>query len=161
MLDKEALLEIMRELGKTGVKELIVTHDRVEMRTYERGGAEGAGGVIPRPAPVSAPVDPEPDMPAKPKAEPRPATEPVNNGVDIKAPLPGTVYVAPGHDNNGKPLPGEGVAVEEGTIIALVEAMKMFNEVFSPVKGTIRSLKVRNETGVKVGDLMMVIEKSA
>ena len=51
--------------------------------------------------------------------------------------------------------------MEKGSIIALVEAMKMFNEVFSPVKGTIRSIKVKKETNVKVGDLMMVIEKSA
>ena len=154
MLNKESLLEIMRELGKTGVKELIVTHDRVEMRTYERGAAEFASGRSPASDIVASPV-PEPGLKEKVEEEPR------ENSVEIKAPLPGTAYLAPGKDNNGKTLPGVGDSVEKESIIALVEAMKMFNEVFSPVKGTIRSIKVKNETNVKVGDLMMVIEKSA
>ena len=154
MLNKESLIEIMRELGKTGVKELIVAHDRVEMRTYERGAAEVSNGRSPAPEIVSSPV-PEPGLKEKVNEEPR------ANLVEIKAPLPGMAYLAPSKDNNGKTLPGEGDSVEEGSVIALVEAMKMFNEVFSPVKGTIRSIKVKKETNVKVGDLMMVIEKSA
>jgi len=156
MLNKESLLEIMRELGKTCVKELIVTHDRVEMRTYERGATEASGGrnVAPAPEIVSSPV-PETGLKEKIKEKLR------ENSVEIKSPLPGTAYLAPGKDTNGKALPGEGASVKEGSLIALVEAMKMFNEVFSPVKGTIRSIKVGNETSVKVGDLMMVIEKSA
>ena len=153
MLNKESLLEIMRELGKTAVKELIVTHDRVEIRTYERGTAEVSSERSPAPEIVSSP-DPEPDLNEKVKEEPH------ANSVEIKAPLPGMAYVAPGKDNNGKTLPGEGDSVKEGSIIALVEAMKMFNEVFSPVKGTIRSIKIKKETSVKVGDLIMVIEKS-
>lgn len=152
----------MRELGKTGVKELIVAHDRVEIRTYERGGAvEHAGGAVAQPV-VQTPVAGEEKAAGTASVDAAKASSAsCGNGelLEIKAPLPGTLFVAPGKDRNGNPLPGEGEVVEEGAVIALVEAMKMFNDVFAPARGVVKRLAAKNESKVKVGDLVMEIEK--
>ena len=102
MLNKESLIEIMRELGKTGVKELIVAHDRVEMRTYERGAAEVSSGRSPAPEIVSSPV-PEPGLKEKVNEKPR------ANLVEIKAPLPGMAYLAQAKTIMVKPCRAKGI----------------------------------------------------
>ena len=157
MLNKESLIEIMRELGKNGVKEIIVAHDRVEMRTYERGVAPASGTDVMLPTAVASGEQIAGGEPAG--IEVPGGTEVQGELLEIKAPLPGTLFVAPGKDRNGNPLPAEGDVVEEGTVIALVEAMKMFNEIFAPVRGVVKRFAAKNEAKVKVGDLIMVIEK--
>lgn len=48
--------------------------------------------------------------------------------------------------------------VHEGQTIGLIEAMKVFNEVPSPVSGTVRRILAQNATLVQQGDVLMLIE---
>ncbi|MBW2062642.1 MAG: acetyl-CoA carboxylase biotin carboxyl carrier protein subunit [Deltaproteobacteria bacterium] len=76
--------------------------------------------------------------------------------VEIRAPMAGIFY--------RKPSPDEPSYVEEGDlvkkkqIIALLETMKVFQKVKSPVNGKILEITVENETPLKDDDLMFVIE---
>jgi acetyl-CoA carboxylase biotin carboxyl carrier protein len=63
----------------------------------------------------------------------------------------------------GAPSPGsppfvqEGDTVAAGQIIGLIEAMKVFNEIPSPVSGTVKRLVAENGAVVGVGDALLLI----
>jgi len=55
-------------------------------------------------------------------------------------------------------LVSEGDAVEKGQGLVIVEAMKMENEVRSPVTGTVRDIKVKPGDTVEGGAVLVVVE---
>jgi biotin carboxyl carrier protein len=67
----------------------------------------------------------------------------------IVAPMPGKVV---------RLLVGEGDEVEAGAGVAVVEAMKMQNEIKSPKKGTIQKILVSEGSAVNAGDVLIVVE---
>ncbi len=77
-------------------------------------------------------------------------------GTQVKAPLVGTYYIASGPDI--EPFVKVGQTVSEGQVICIVEAMKVMNEIKSPVSGTVKKIYVTNEQLVEFEQLLMVIE---
>jgi biotin carboxyl carrier protein len=54
----------------------------------------------------------------------------------------------------------EGGEVKKKQVVGLLETMKVFQKVKSPGNGTVVKIVVENETALKDGDLIMVIEGS-
>ena len=80
-----------------------------------------------------------------PEAAPSvPESDPV---AEIKAPFVGVVYFAPAEDED--PYIQEGSTVKKGDTVALIEAMKMFNEVHSPIEGEVVEILVDNGSMVE------------
>jgi biotin carboxyl carrier protein len=67
----------------------------------------------------------------------------------IVAPMPGKVV---------RLLVREGDAVEPGAGVAVVEAMKMQNEIKSPKKGTVQKVLVSEGAAVNAGDGLVIVE---
>jgi biotin carboxyl carrier protein len=67
----------------------------------------------------------------------------------LTAPMPGKVV---------RVLVHEGDEVEAGTGVAVVEAMKMQNEIKSPKKGKIQKIRVAAGASVNAGDVLAVVE---
>jgi acetyl/propionyl-CoA carboxylase alpha subunit len=67
----------------------------------------------------------------------------------IVAPMPGKVVRLLVHD---------GDEVEQGAGVAVVEAMKMQNEIKSPKKGTVQKILVTEGAAVNAGDVLAIIE---
>lgn len=67
----------------------------------------------------------------------------------LTAPMPGKVV---------RILLAQGVEVEAGAGVVVVEAMKMQNEVKSPKKGTIQKILVSEGTAVSAGDVLAIVE---
>jgi biotin carboxyl carrier protein len=67
----------------------------------------------------------------------------------ITAPMPGKVV---------RLLVREGEEVEPGRGVAVVEAMKMQNEIKSPKKGTVRKILVGEGAAVNAGDVLAIVE---
>jgi biotin carboxyl carrier protein len=67
----------------------------------------------------------------------------------LTAPMPGKVV---------RILLAQGVEVEAGAGIVVVEAMKMQNEVKSPKKGTIQKILVSEGAAVSAGDVLAIVE---
>ncbi|MHC1605626.1 MAG: acetyl-CoA carboxylase biotin carboxyl carrier protein [Candidatus Methanofastidiosia archaeon] len=163
MLDLESLITILEACDKNKIAELVVKKDAVEIRTVAMAAKGGT-----TPVAITAPT-PQISIPTEEKeikesadqvdaiSEPTPVVEP-SNIIELTAPTPGVAYVYPGTTIDRKPLPKEGDIVEMGQVVALVEAMKMFNEVTAPKKAKIVKIKVENESLVKIGDLIMVLE---
>ena len=60
------------------------------------------------------------------------------DAVEIKAPLVGTFYQAPGPDE--QPYVKVGQQVKKGDVVGIIEAMKLMNEVVAPQDGVILSI---------------------
>lgn len=66
----------------------------------------------------------------------------------VKAPMPGLVL---------KVLVETGQAVDKGTHLAVLEAMKMENDIATPRAGTVKQIKVTPGQKVNQGEVLMVI----
>jgi glutaconyl-CoA decarboxylase len=51
----------------------------------------------------------------------------------------------------------EGDVIAEGQIVLILEAMKMENEIFAPVAGTVSQILVKEGDSVNTGDTLVVI----
>ncbi|WP_105616088.1 biotin/lipoyl-containing protein [Vallitalea okinawensis] len=124
---------------------------RVNGNTYEVEVEELQGGqsVTPAaPAPSVAPVAPK-AAPAQPTAAPKPAPTSVPSGATtITAPMPGTILDI---------KVSQGQQVSEGDVVAVLEAMKMENEIVAPASGTISSINVSKGASVESGDVILSI----
>ncbi len=80
----------------------------------------------------------------------------VANGKTINSPLVGTFYAAPSED--AEPFVKVGDRVKKGQIIAIVEAMKLMNEIESEYDGVITEILVDNASGVEYGEALFVVE---
>ena len=86
-----------------------------------------------RSAPAAAPVAPA-AAPAAPKAAPAAPAASVPAGANaVKAPMPGNIL---------KVLVKAGDSVKKGTLLCVLEAMKMENEILAPADGTIDTVAV-------------------
>lgn len=83
-------------------------------------------------------------------------TEEILDGKEIISPMVGTYYSAPSPDSEDFVKIGD--KVEVGDTVCIVEAMKMMNEVKSPVAGTIVALKGENGKVVKKGDILFLVK---
>lgn len=112
--------------------------------------AAPAAPAVPAPA---APVAPAPAVQA-PAAEPaeKPAAP---EGNIVKSPLVGTFYAAPAEDAD--PFVKVGDSVKEGQVLAIVEAMKLMNEIESDFSGTVKEILVENGQAVEFGQPLFVI----
>lgn len=136
----KSLVELMNENALSEV-ELEEEGMKVRLRKF------GAGGpVLPVPsyAPSHAPAPAAPAAPVEGKAEK--AEKP---GRIIPSPMVGTFYRAPGPD--AKPFVDAGSPVGKDTVVCIVEAMKVMNEIKAECEGVIEEVLVQNGQAVEFG----------
>ena len=73
----------------------------------------------------------------------------------IKAPMVGTFYRAPSPE--AEPYVDSGDKITEKTVVCIVEAMKVMNEIPAECKGTVVEVLVENATGVEYGQPLLKI----
>lgn len=78
---------------------------------------------------------------------------------EVKAPLVGTFYRAPAPD--AEPYIEEGDRVEINDKLCILEAMKIMNQIESPVRGIVRQVCVKNGSTVEFGQVLFRIEELA
>lgn len=78
--------------------------------------------------------------------------------VDIRSPIVGTFYRAASPDV--EPFVSVGQVVDEDTVVCIVEAMKVMNEIKAEVRGVIKKVLVDNATPVEFGQCMFKVEPS-
>jgi acetyl-CoA carboxylase biotin carboxyl carrier protein len=77
-------------------------------------------------------------------------------GVAIIAPLTGVYYSAP--SPTSPPYVSVGDVVQVGQVVALIEAMKVFNEVQAEIAGRVSTLVAPNGEVVQKGDVLIRIQ---
>ena len=111
--------------------------------------AAGTTSAMPVAAPKAAPVAAAPKAaPAAPKAAPAPAAAPADATV-VSSPMPGTIV-------DVKVQMGQ--TVKNGDLVAILEAMKMENEIFAPCDGKIVAISTSKGSSVNTGDAIVAIQ---
>ena len=137
--------EILRLVEESKFDELNLDINGVKL-VLRRAGAR---------APAASPAH-SPAQPAAPVLGPRQAAAsgPFDaNLKDITSPLLGTFYRAP--KPGSPPFVEIGSAVDEDSVIAIVEVMKLMNTVRAGVKGVITEILPADESLVEFGDVLM------
>ena len=83
-----------------------------------------------------------------------PAAE--DNLIDIKSPIVGTFYAAPSPDSEPYVKVGDDVNAE--TVVCIVEAMKVMNEIKAETTGTIAKIMVANGQAVEYGQVLFKVK---
>jgi len=131
-----ALAELLPHLERGGVTELDVSAGDARVFLRRRPGAAPPEG-----APVVAEAEEDEGL------------------IAIVTPLSGVFYAAPAPDE--PPYVVEGEEVTAGQTVALVEAMKVFNEIHAEVPGTIEKILVTGGQLVSSGQPLMRLRPSA
>ena len=134
------------KLHLTKEKETIVT----AVQTADSPAAFAAGAVAAPAVQVAAPAAASAAAPGSAPAQAaseETATEP--SGKIVKSPLVGTFYAAPAEDAD--PYVSVGDTVKKGQVMAIVEAMKLMNEIESDFDGTVEEILVENGQAVEYG----------
>lgn len=97
--------------------------------------------------PVSTPSAPTPSTSAAAPAAPC-APAPVTDGEPVSSPMPGVIL---------KIAVTQGQSVKNGDLIAILEAMKMENEIFAPRDGTVAQIVAKPGAQLDTGDPIVVL----
>ncbi len=115
------------------------------------------GGTPMMAAPVAAPLAaPAAVAPAAPAAAPAAAEAPADNLIEITSPMVGTFYASPSPDS--APFASVGDKVSAQTVVCIVEAMKVMNEIAADCAGTIAEVCVENAQPVEFGQVLFRVK---
>lgn len=78
--------------------------------------------------------------------------------VTIKSPIIGTFYRKPSSDK--EPFVSVGSEISEGTVVCVVEAMKLFNQIESEVSGKIVKILVDDASPVEYDQPLFLVDPS-
>jgi acetyl-CoA carboxylase biotin carboxyl carrier protein len=151
--DIKAIIDLMR---KNSVTEFELEKDDFKIRL--KRGSNGGGPVVPSDEPPILAYAPTPagSVPAPVAAPPPPA--PANNEVDIKSPMIGTFYRAPSPESAA--YIEVGVEVQPETVVCIIEAMTVMNEIKAEAKGVVTQVMVENAKPVEFGQPLFKIRPS-
>ena len=164
-MDFKQIQELIKLVNKSNLSELTIEEkdfkvtikqkDEIIQQTVISGQFQAAPQALPAaPAPAAIPA-PASAAPAAPKAG---GGEDTSNYVTIKSPMIGTFYRKPAPD---KPLFVEvGTEVTPGKVVCIIEAMKLFNEIESEVKGKIVKVLVEDQSPVEYDQPLFLVDPS-
>ncbi len=155
MIDIRKLKELVRLMVENELSELDL-RDEQETVTIKRGGAGPAYIAAPGMAPMG-------HMMAPPAPRPASSDDAAESGEDaslvaIESPMVGTFYSRPNPDTDSFVKVGAGIGPD--TVVCLVEAMKVFNEIKAETSGTIEKILVKDGDSVEFGQKLFLVRPS-
>jgi acetyl-CoA carboxylase biotin carboxyl carrier protein len=146
--------EIMRLVEQSKFDELNLEMDGVKLTLRRTGAAGGfARSVTTQPGPLDAAATVASRSDAQ-TAAPASVSGPVDTNLrDIPSPMLGTFYRAP--KPGAAPFVEIGSVVNEDSVIAIIEVMKLMNTVRAGVAGVITEILPADETLVEFGEVLM------
>ncbi|RYY71408.1 MAG: acetyl-CoA carboxylase biotin carboxyl carrier protein [Chitinophagaceae bacterium] len=157
-MDIKQIQELVKLINKTSIGEITIEEDGTRItikqkkdpsqKIYTSGApmqAAAQQAAAPAPAPTTAA--------GTPAAAPAPKAD---NLITIKSPMIGTFYRQAGP---GKPIFANiGDEVTPGKVVCIIEAMKLFNEIESEVKGKIVKVLVEDASPVEYDQPLFLVE---
>jgi acetyl-CoA carboxylase biotin carboxyl carrier protein len=160
-LDLKQIKQIIELMKRSELTEFAVEEEGFKLKI--RRGTNGLpvvttsrGSTPPFPLPESAPPMPAAASPAAvvnnaPKEDPAGITY-------VKSPMVGTFYRAASPES--KPFADVGAKVVENTVVCIIEAMKIMNEIQAETKGTIVEVLVENGQPVEYGQRLFKVKQA-
>jgi acetyl-CoA carboxylase biotin carboxyl carrier protein len=157
-MDFKQIQELIKMVNKSNIGE--VTIEQKDFKVTVKQKEEPVQHVVAAaPAMAAAPVAPVAAAPAtsaaapeKPKAAPATA----DNLITIKSPMIGTFYRKSSPDKPN--LVDVGSDIAPGSVLCIIEAMKLFNEIESEVKGRIVKVLVDDASPVEYDQPLFLVE---
>lgn len=135
------------------IKELIALMDKAKLKKFRMKDKDKEIELEKQddhaPHPVAHPHPPEFQRPVVHPPQRHHEETKIVDGKFITAPLVGTVYHSPSPEDS--PFVKVGDRVDENTVVCIIEAMKVMNEVKAGVSGTIAEILVSNSHPVEFG----------
>jgi acetyl-CoA carboxylase biotin carboxyl carrier protein len=155
-MDIKQIQELVKLINKTNIGEITIEEEGVKITVKQKkdpvqhivaGVAQSAPSYQPAAAPAQ--VTPPPATAAAPAPQ-------ADNLLTIKSPMIGTFYRQAGP---GKPIfVNVGDEVTSGKVVCIIEAMKLFNEIESEVKGRIVKVLVDDASPVEYDQPLFLVE---
>ena len=130
--DIKAIVDLMEKNGLTTFE-----MEKGGFRIALSKGAVAGPAVSYAPAPIAAPAE---------------AAAPAASGKDIASPMVGTFYTSPSPES--PPFVKVGQKVTPDTVVCIIEAMKVMNEIKAEVSGTITEVAAENGQPVQFGQAL-------
>jgi len=157
-MDIKQVQELVKIINKTNISEISIEEEGLKITIKQKEDAvTNVISSVPAqqyyaaapPAPAPAPAAPTPPKLAEPAKAP-------DNFLTIKSPMIGTFYRSPAPD---KPMfVNVGDEVDNGKVVCIIEAMKLFNEIESEVKGKIVKILVEDASPVEYDQPLFLVE---
>ncbi len=160
--DLQTIKYLVRLMGRHDLTEIDLREG--ELRIRLRRGPTGPAHTEPASIPIIVPTMPtQANAVAAPAAAPPPPSKPDSASakplIEIKSPTPGTFYSAASPDT--EPYVKVGSRVEPDTVVCIIEAMKVFNEITAECSGTIVALQAENGQPVEYGQVLFKVDPAA
>jgi acetyl-CoA carboxylase biotin carboxyl carrier protein len=161
-MNEEEIRRLVKIVEESGIADLEVSRwgRKVKISKYP------SNSHLAPPFPMTQVQIPPAAMPA-PAASPAPAGEPTKaaaetpapgkNLIEIKSPMVGTFYRAPGPDAD--PYVQAGNTVSKGQVLCIIEAMKLMNEIEAEFPCRIAEILVENGQPVEYNQPLFRVEK--
>ena len=158
-MDIKQIQELVKLINKTNIGEITIEEEGVKITVKQKkdpvqhiiaGGQQAPVYSSPAPAPQHTPAP----IAASTVAE----VSKTDHYINIKSPMIGTFYRQSGP---GKPIfVNEGDEVTPGSIVCIIEAMKLFNEIESEVKGKIVKILIDDASPVEFDQPLFLVDPS-
>ncbi len=156
-MDFKQIQELIKLVNDSNIGEVTVENKdfKVTIKQKEEQVTQVVAASMPaqayQPLPQQAPQAALPSA-----AQPQAAAQPAGNTITIKSPMIGTFYRRPSPD---KPNFIEvGDEVSPGKVVCIIEAMKLFNEIESEVKGRVVKILVEDASPVEYDQPLFLVE---
>ena len=148
---------LIKFVAKSGASEVSLEMEDVKITV--KTNSEPRQAVVQDPIVVT---QPQPPVSLSTSAQPEPPThtfpEKDSNLITIKSPIIGTFYRKPSPD---KPSFVEvGDSISEGTVLCVIEAMKLFNDIESEISGKIVKILVDDTSPVEFDQPLFLVDPS-
>ena len=164
-MDLKEIQNLIKFVAKSGTSEVSLETDDFKIN-IKNGPAEGEVQVV---QPVQhvmpaapAPSPPAPAAPAAPASPAAPsetaAAEDDSKYITIKSPIIGTFYRRPSPDKDAFVSIGDEVSA--GTVVCIIEAMKLFNEIESEITGKVVKCLVDDQSPVEYDQPLFLVDPS-
>jgi acetyl-CoA carboxylase biotin carboxyl carrier protein len=163
-MDLSIVKKLVKLLADSDVDEIEIEEEGKKIRVAKHPARGPAIPMAAAPPDVPRPVFPVPTSSSAPaSAGPGAPAPPVSAPVDqnlheIRSPIVGTFYRAPAPD--AAPFVQVGTSVDAGTVLCIIEAMKLMNEIESDVSGKVVKILVENAQPVEYGQVLFLVEKA-
>lgn len=156
-MDYQQILELVKEVSKAGLTNFEYTEGNIRIAMScpqpEEKIVVPASNLVLQEAAGAGANTVETAVPAQ--QEPEQITEEKGGNI-VKSPLVGTFYAAPSED--AQPFVKVGDTVKKGQTLAIIEAMKLMNEIESEFDGVVTEILVENEDNVEYGQPLFRIQ---
>jgi acetyl-CoA carboxylase biotin carboxyl carrier protein len=152
-MDIKQIQDLIRFVAKSGVNEVAIEQENFKITIKTNQAATTVHASVPAVAPA-APA--ETHVHVHSPAEAAPAVDDTSKYITIKSPMIGTFYRSASPD---KPMMvNVGDEISTGSVLCIIEAMKLFNEIESEVSGRVVKILVDNASPIEYDQPLFLVE---